>query len=138
MAALARTIFNGRVNRRAPRKAPDCAGGTTPEGRLRGEDVRRLGAARAIVLRDKTVPLIRLADLLAKDAPGGADAAGPVVVVELGGELGAVQVDEIGERMEVILKPFDGLLAGMPGLAGSTLLGDGSVPSLPQSESGNR
>ena len=29
--------------------------------------------------------------------------------------------------MDVMLKPFDGLLAGMRGIAGSTLLGDGSV-----------
>jgi two-component system chemotaxis sensor kinase CheA len=29
--------------------------------------------------------------------------------------------------MEVMLKPLDGLLAGMRGVAGSTLLGDGSV-----------
>ena len=36
-------------------------------------------------------------------------------------------VDALGERMEVMLKPLDGLLAGMPGIAGSTLLGDGSV-----------
>jgi two-component system chemotaxis sensor kinase CheA len=29
--------------------------------------------------------------------------------------------------MDVILKPLEGLLSGVPGLAGSTLLGDGSV-----------
>jgi two-component system chemotaxis sensor kinase CheA len=29
--------------------------------------------------------------------------------------------------MEVILKPLDGLLSGMPGIAGTTLLGDGRI-----------
>jgi two-component system chemotaxis sensor kinase CheA len=29
--------------------------------------------------------------------------------------------------MEVMLKPLDGLLSGVPGLAGTTILGDGRV-----------
>jgi two-component system chemotaxis sensor kinase CheA len=29
--------------------------------------------------------------------------------------------------MDVMLKPMEGLLAGMPGVAGTTLLGDGRV-----------
>ena len=56
-----------------------------------------------------------------------AQASGPIVIAQLDGGLGAVQVDRIGERMDVILKPLEGLLSGVPGLAGSTLLGDGSV-----------
>ena len=48
-------------------------------------------------------------------------------MARIDGQLGALHVDRIGERMEVMLKPLDGLLAGMPGIAGSTLLGDGSV-----------
>jgi two-component system chemotaxis sensor kinase CheA len=95
--------------------------------RVHADDVFAIGSARAIVLRDRTVPLIRLADLLSKPAPSLTDAAGPVVIAALAGQLGAVQVDRIGERMDVILKPLDGLLAGVPGLAGSALLGDGSV-----------
>jgi two-component system chemotaxis sensor kinase CheA len=50
-----------------------------------------------------------------------------VVVARVEGQFGAVRVDRLGERMEVMLKPLDGLLSGMPGIAGSTLLGDGSV-----------
>jgi two-component system chemotaxis sensor kinase CheA len=95
--------------------------------RVHRDDVFAVGSARAIVLRDRTVPLIRLAELLSSPEPSVADAAGPVVIATLAGQLGAVQVDRIGERMDVILKPLDGLLAGMPGLAGSALLGDGSV-----------
>ena len=55
------------------------------------------------------------------------DASGPIVVAQLGGEIGAVQVDKIGERMDIILTPLQGLLADVPGLAGSALMGDGSV-----------
>ena len=49
------------------------------------------------------------------------------MIARIDGDLGALQVDRIGERMEIMLKPLDGLLSGLPGIAGSTLLGDGSV-----------
>ena len=86
-----------------------------------------VGAAHAIVLRDRTIPLVRLADVLNGRRDGQRDDWGPIVVAQLDGQLGAVQVDRIGERIDVILKPLEGLLSGVPGLAGSTLLGDGSV-----------
>jgi two-component system chemotaxis sensor kinase CheA len=94
--------------------------------RVAKESIFPVGAAHAIVLRDRTVPLVRLADVLAKRTEKRDD-AGPIVVAQLGESLGAVQVDRVGERMDVILKPLDGLLADVPGVAGSTLLGDGSV-----------
>jgi two-component system, chemotaxis family, sensor kinase CheA len=86
-----------------------------------------VGAAHAIVLRDRTIPLVRLADVLTTRPKEPRNDSGPIVIAQLGGELGAVQVDRIGERMEIILKPLDGLLSQLPGIAGSTLLGDGSV-----------
>jgi two-component system chemotaxis sensor kinase CheA len=94
--------------------------------RVSSESIFAVGAAHAIVLRDRTVPLIRLAQVLAQDGQqDGND--GPIVIANVGGDLGALQVDRIGERMDVMFKPLDGLLAGLPGIAGSTLLGDGSV-----------
>jgi two-component system chemotaxis sensor kinase CheA len=95
--------------------------------RVEKDRVFPVGAAHAIVLRDRTIPLVRLADLLTRRTKDLGDDSGPIVIAQLDGELGAVQVDRIGERMDVILKPFDGLLSGVPGLAGSALLGDGSV-----------
>ena len=41
--------------------------------------------------------------------------------------MGALEVDRLGERLDIMLKPIDGLLAGMPGIAGTTVLGDGQV-----------
>ena len=93
--------------------------------RVERNSIFPVGAAHAIVLRDRTIPLVRLGDVLTRG--GKSDDAGPIVIARLDGELGAVQVDRIGERMDVILKPLEGLLSGVPGLAGSTLLGDGSV-----------
>ncbi len=86
-----------------------------------------IGAARAFVLRDRTVPLVNLADTLGifRDAPGERQAK--VVVVSVAGQIGGIEVDRLGERMDVMLTPIDGLLEGMRGVAGTTLLGDGRV-----------
>jgi two-component system chemotaxis sensor kinase CheA len=43
------------------------------------------------------------------------------------GELVALEVDGFGERLDAILKAPEGLLEGLPWIAGTTLLGDGSV-----------
>jgi len=94
--------------------------------RIERDRIFAVGAAHAIVLRERTIPLVRLADVLATRT-SRADDSGPIVIAQLDGQLGAVQVDKIGERMDIILKPLDGLLSGMPGLAGSALLGDGGV-----------
>ena len=94
--------------------------------RVPSDSIFPVGAAHAIVLRDRTIPLVRLARILTTANDRGDD-AGPIVVTKVNGDLGALQVDRVGERMEIMLKPLDGLLSGLPGIAGSTLLGDGSV-----------
>jgi two-component system chemotaxis sensor kinase CheA len=39
----------------------------------------------------------------------------------------ALEIDAIQDRLEVVLKPLQGLLANARGYAGTTLLGDGRV-----------
>jgi two-component system chemotaxis sensor kinase CheA len=86
-----------------------------------------IGAAQAFVLRGRTVPLVTLARALEIDRDTGISPVANIVVVEFGGQLGALEVDRFGQRLDVMLKPMDGLLAGMTGVAGTTLLGDGRV-----------
>jgi two-component system, chemotaxis family, sensor kinase CheA len=49
------------------------------------------------------------------------------VVLSVGTQIAGLVVDRLGERMDVMLKPMDDLLAGIRGVAGTTLLGDGRV-----------
>jgi two-component system chemotaxis sensor kinase CheA len=112
--------------------------------RIPRDRISRLGHAEAIVLRESTVPLIRLTDILDLPSAGSPDGlpVGPsvdadarIVVVAAGDQsnhtgtkpAGALEVEGFGERMEIMLKPMEGLLAGVPGFAGTTLLGDGRV-----------
>ncbi|HEY2049248.1 MAG TPA: chemotaxis protein CheW [Caulobacteraceae bacterium] len=94
--------------------------------RVPREAVTPVRAGRAFVWRDQAVPLINIADLLSLPPPAPAEAFN-VLIVRAGGELTAVAVDSFGERIESPLRPMSGLLAGAPGLAGATLLGDGRV-----------
>jgi len=91
------------------------------------EHIAPLGSMRAVVLRDRTIPVLDLAEALGEPrvAPLKTDAI--LVVVAADNQLGCLEVDRLGERIDVMLKPMDGLLAEMPGIAGTTLLGDGRV-----------
>jgi two-component system chemotaxis sensor kinase CheA len=61
--------------------------------------------------------------------PSRQDTAAEVtaVIALVSGQLGALGVDRLGQRMDVMLKPIEGLLAGIPGIAGTTVMGDGQV-----------
>src|ERR1700722_2657206 len=94
--------------------------------RVRRDEIRSVGQAHALVLRNRTVPLIGLAATLGwAKAESSADAT--VVVASSGGVLGGLEVDRLGARMDVMLKPAEGLLSGIPAIAGTTMLGDGQV-----------
>ena len=89
--------------------------------------IHAVGAGEAFVLRDRTIPLIDLAEVLGRPRERGPGAEVLAVVVSIAGQIGALEVDRLGERMDVILKPIDGLLSGSPGIAGATLTDDGQV-----------
>ena len=86
-----------------------------------------IGSGRAFLLRDRTIPLVDLADILGIARDVSDQKAAKVVIVSAAGQIGAIEVDRLGERLDVMLKPMEGLLGGMRGVAGTTLLGDGRV-----------
>ncbi len=83
--------------------------------------------AEAFVMRDRTLPLVRLADLLGLQRTRRPGAGEKVLVMPAANDLVGIAVDRFGERMDVLMRPMTGILAGMPGVMGTTLLGDGSV-----------
>jgi two-component system, chemotaxis family, sensor kinase CheA len=97
--------------------------------RVASEGISGVGDARVIVHRNRTVPVVELGAVLdggQKSKPGDETHA-TVVIVAVAGQWVGIRVDRPGERMEVILKPLDGLLSGTSGIAGTTLLGDGRI-----------
>lgn len=94
--------------------------------RVPRESVSAVGAARALVVRNRTLPLVDLGQALGGEGSPRTDDAS-VLVVRVGGHLGGLEVERLGERMDVMLKAPEGLLAGVPGIDGTTLLGDGRI-----------
>lgn len=84
-----------------------------------------LGAGRACVLRDRTLPVLSLAALI-----GAVERPSPqakLLVTEASGEPIGLVVDGFGGRVDGLVRPKSGLLAAVPSIAGTTILGDGGV-----------
>ena len=87
------------------------------------------------MLRDRTIPLVDLAEILGTPRKRDRHSDVLAVVVSIAGQVGAVEVDQLGDRRDVILRPIDGLLSGAPGIAGATLTDDGQVVLVSTSRS---
>lgn len=95
--------------------------------RLTPDRISRIKNNDGFVLRDQVVPVVSLAELMKlPDRPSEA-ASRLFLVAETGGRLAAFEIDAIRDRLEVVLKPMQGLLASARGFAGTTLLGNGQV-----------
>jgi two-component system, chemotaxis family, sensor kinase CheA len=97
--------------------------------RVASEDISGVGDARVIVHRKRTIPVVELETVLedSQTRKPCDETHATVVIAAVAGHWVGIQVDRLGERMEVILKPLDGLLSGTSGIAGTTLLGDGRI-----------
>ncbi len=97
--------------------------------RVHGEDIHTFKQARTAVLRGRIVPLRAMNDLLAMGEPQqlNEDGEHAVLVVRSGGEAVGLIVDNFHGTCDIILKPLEGVLAGITGFAGTALMGDGSV-----------
>jgi two-component system chemotaxis sensor kinase CheA len=91
------------------------------------QNISAVGAAKVLVHRDRTIPVFDLQNILHVQKRASEQHDAIIVIATIGGQLGGIQVDRLGERLAVMLKPLDGLLTGIPGIAGTTIVGDGRV-----------
>ncbi len=104
------------------------------------DEIRRMGAVQHIegeevVTHDETVyPLIRLGRAL--DVPGETkNGDGMLVRVNESERQVAIHCDAVSRQEEVVVKPFEGILSGIPGLSGAAVLGEGDVVTILDVES---
>ena len=97
--------------------------------KLRPADIRSINGRDTLRLRDRIVPLIRLADFF-----GLPESAAPereyVVILGRGDKRVGLVVDRLRGQQEVVIKPVDTAIAGAAAavaLAGATIMGDGRV-----------
>ena len=102
--------------------------------------VRDIGSAAAVEQRDDhevvrtddgdETPLVRLGDALG--SPGSARADGGGMLLHVRGDVRdvALHCDRVQGQQEVVVKPYDDVLGGIPGLSGATVLGEGEVVNI--------
>jgi two-component system chemotaxis sensor kinase CheA len=97
--------------------------------RVHADDIHHFQRARTTVLRGRIVPLRSLHELLALDEQPllNDDGEHAVLVVRHGSESVGLLVDQFLGASDIILKPLEGVLAGITAFAGTALMGDGSV-----------
>ncbi len=91
------------------------------------QDIKMVQNQEVILIRGRVLPLYRLRRLL--DVPGDS-AAGEsiyVVVVRKADRQVGLVVDALIGQHEIVIKSLGRLLAGIPGLAGAIVAGDGNV-----------
>ena len=100
--------------------------GVTETIRLTPDRVSQIKGNDGFVLRDRVVPICPLAELmnLAKP-PSPGSGIRLLVVIEAGGRNVAIEVDAVRDRLEIVLKPMQGLLSKARGYAGTTLWATG-------------
>jgi two-component system, chemotaxis family, sensor kinase CheA len=96
--------------------------------RVTPDRISRIRNNDGFVFRDRVVPIVALAEIMKLPAQvKDATIAKLLVVMEASGKIAALEIDAIHDRLDVVLKPMQGLLAGARGYAGTTLLGSGQV-----------
>lgn len=97
--------------------------------RLPADQVRLIKDQGTAVLRGRLVPLHGLNQLLGLNTPPIRNEENElaVLLIRVGADTVGLIVDDFESAMDLILKPFEGVLAQLGTYAGTALLGDGSV-----------
>lgn len=77
--------------------------------------------------RDEYISILRLHDVFKIDADEAGDHSGLLVVIDIGRQRIGLYVDEIVGQQQVVIKSLESNFKHVDGLAGATVLGDGSV-----------
>jgi two-component system chemotaxis sensor kinase CheA len=91
------------------------------------EQIQPVRHGRAFIWRDRVLPLLDLPVLLGSGRNFSAGNGLHAMVVGEGDRLAAIAVDKFSDRIDVLMRPLEGFLAGIKGISGTALTGDGNV-----------
>jgi two-component system chemotaxis sensor kinase CheA len=96
--------------------------------RIQAREIVTVESREVLVLRDLTLPLVRLSDAFSLGGDGDyPDKKLFVVVTRSGEKLAGVVVDAIIRQHEIVIKSIGERLKGTPGIAGATEVGRGEI-----------
>lgn len=94
---------------------------------LNREQIKKVQHQEVMLLREKVLPLVSLAERLQVEGRECQEKELFVVVVRRGGRQYGLVVDSLLGQQDIVIKSLGKWLKGIPGLAGATILGDGQV-----------
>ncbi len=95
--------------------------------RITPEEIYSIQGREVIRVRDTILPLARMSDIIGKNRTIHQSAVSYVVIVGWAEKRIGLLVDSLQGQKEVVIKTLGNYLGDVPGIAGSTILGDGSV-----------
>jgi two-component system chemotaxis sensor kinase CheA len=95
--------------------------------RLTPDEIYTIQGREVIRVRDAILPLARMADVIGKPNSSKRPSMPYVVIVGWAEKRLGLLVDALQGQREVVIKSLGAYLGDVPGIAGSTILGDGSV-----------
>jgi two-component system, chemotaxis family, sensor kinase CheA len=90
-------------------------------------EIHTIEGREVLQLRNETVPLLRLAEIIDARLDSRKDAGRRVVVLGIGDKKIALLVDELVGQESTVVKPLGSYLQGCASIAGATISGDGRV-----------
>ncbi|GJQ63612.1 MAG: chemotaxis protein A [Melioribacteraceae bacterium] len=90
-------------------------------------EIYTINQKEVIHLRDMTIPLLSIEDILRTSSNGKEKEKQYIVIVKIGEKTFGIKVDELIGQQEVVIKSLGNYLGDIKGVAGSTIMGDGTV-----------
>jgi two-component system chemotaxis sensor kinase CheA len=96
---------------------------------IKASQISLLQNQEVVLYRDKTLPIIRMKEVLELRDPSEREDAEEltVVIVRKGSEEAGLVVDSLIGQQEIVIKSLGAYLKGIPAIAGATILGNGGV-----------
>ncbi|MDR5658245.1 chemotaxis protein CheA [Serpentinicella sp. ANB-PHB4] len=91
------------------------------------EKIRRIQGNEVVLFRNTTLPILRLSKLLDVTDTNTEESEHSIVIVKKGDKTAGILVDRLIGQQEIVIKSLGKFLANINGIAGATILGNGSV-----------
>ncbi len=95
--------------------------------RVSHEDIYMIGSSEVIKLRETVIPLVDLKESLYKKGPSVENDWHYIVIVGIAEKRFGLKVDKLLGQEEIVIKSLGKYLGNIKGIAGSTIMGDGTV-----------
>ena len=94
---------------------------------IESSDIRRVQGNEVVLFRNATLPILRLSELLDVPNTDKNREEYTIVIVRRGDKEAGIVVDELIGQQEIVIKSLGKLLLNTKGIAGATILGNGSI-----------